>query len=524
MSQTLAPTDSSPPPDPTQDGAPPAATPATRDRSRGLYRAFWRWHFYASAIVVPVFAMLALTGLVMLFKWQLDPLQEPALRYDPPAHGAMVSLGQQEDAALARYPDAKVTAVQTASGDRSTFFTLDTAAGETLNVYVDPYSGRVLGARDPRSLVSNIATEIHGMIVFGPPSDTVLFTDPVTGEDFTVGSIGDRLIELATCWAIVMALTGYYLSWRGRRARLAAAAKKVRGAVLRRRHAVIGAWAGIGILLMVFTGLPWTGMWGSAVQKWATGSSFSLWGEDPGATSTLGKAVEAAGSDSVPAPWAEGAAPLPESGGHHHGTGTTGGTTTNAGIDVAVATAAADGVPAPYYVTYPDSPEGVYSVMSDMWHDRDSAAYADVTKERVVHVDQYTGAVAGRYSYDEYAPAAKVVTQGIAIHEGQRFGSVSLWMSAAFCVAILALCVTGPLMWWRRRRSGLSAPRGAMPIRATPWLLLGLVVLGVFLPLFGLTLVVVLLVDRLVVRRSRRLATALGSVPTIRSSMAGDPR
>lgn len=525
MSQTLTGLDPAPPPDEDRERHDPPAGDATRTTTRttgprGLYRAFWRWHFYASLLVVPVFALLSVTGLLMLFKWQLDPLQEPALRFTPPAYGAMLPLGEQEAAAVAAHPGSTVTAVQTAAEDRSTFVTLDTSDGQTLNVYVDPYTGDVLGSRDPRTLLSNLATEVHGMVVFGPPSDRVLFTDPVTGEDFTVGSIGDRVIELATCWAIVMALTGYYLFLRGRRTRAAQVLKGVAGAALRRRHASIGAWAGVGILLMVLTGLPWTGLWGGAVQKWATGSSLSLWGEDPGATSTLGQAVEDAGSDSVPAPWAEGAAPLPSSdpgGGHDHGSGTSGGAGGAVGVDTVVRTAAADGLPAPYYITYPDGPEGVYSVLSDMWHDKGSAAYADVSKERVVHVDQYSGEVAGRYSYDEYSPAAKVVSQGIALHEGQRFGSLSLWMSAAFCLAVLALCVTGPWMWWRRRRSGLAAPRGALPVRGTPWLLAALVLLGIFLPLFGVTLVLVLLLDRFVVRRSDRLRSALGTV-------SADPR
>lgn len=515
MSQSLLPTDSSPPEDASPDT--PPADPGQREPKRtaasGLYRAFWRWHFYASALVIPVFALLSVTGLIMLFKWQIDPIQEPALRFTPPAYGAMLPLGDQEAAALASRPGATVSAVQTASGDRSTFFTVQTPDEQTVNIYVDPYTGTVLGERDPRSLLSNIATEVHGMIVFGSPSDTVLFTDPITGEDFTVGSIGDRIIELATCWALVMALTGYYLYFRGRRARLTAAAKGATGAVLRRRHSKIGLWAGLGILLIVLSGLPWTGLWGSAVQKMATGSSFSLWGEDPGAESTLGDVIEAAGSDSGPAPWAEGSAPVPESGGHHHEAGGAG-SGPNIGITAAAAAAEADGIPRPYFVTYPDSPTGVFSVMSDMWNDKDSAAYADVTKERVVHIDQYSGKVVGRYSYDEYSPMAKVVTQGISLHEGQRFGSVSLWMSAAFCVAVLALCVTGPMMWWSRRRSGISAPRGALPVRASPWLLIPLVALGVFLPLFGVTLILVFLFDWLVVRRSAGLTEKLNTIPT----------
>ena len=58
-------------------------------------------------------------------------------------------------------------------------------------------------------------------------------------------------------------------------------------------------------------------------------------------------------------------------------------------------------------------------------------------------------------------------------------------------------------MWWRRRRrgAGLGAPRGRMPIAASPWPLVGLIALGVLLPFFGVTLLVVLLLDQLVVRR-----------------------
>jgi uncharacterized iron-regulated membrane protein len=40
-----------------------------------------------------------------------------------------------------------------------------------------------------------------------------------------------------------------------------------------------------------------------------------------------------------------------------------------------------------------------------------------------------------------------------------------------------------------------------MPLRATPALVVGIVALGVFLPLFGASLLAVLLLDQLVLRR-----------------------
>ncbi len=505
-------------PSPLSTPQPDPDPPVRAKDGGGLFRAFWRWHFYASALVIPVFLVLALTGLVMLFKWQLDPLQVSALRYDPPAHGLQKALSLQEQAVRDAFPGSTVTALQTSAQDRSTVFTITTSDGATRNVYVNPMTAAVLGSVDPRDLWSNIATEIHGKIIFGTISDTELFDDKLAGATFTTGSIGDRIIELASCWAVVMALTGYYLWWRGRPARDRLLKKSAPGAKTRSRHAKIGAWIGVGILLLVITGLPWTGLWGSRVQAWATGSSLSLWGEDPGATSNLAARLDTIGSSSVPAPWAEGQSTLPTSDPAMAGmpgmagTGGSGPASGQVGIDWVVQRAVNDGVPLPVYVAYPSDREGVYSVMSDMWHDKASAAYDNVGLERVVHIDQYSGQVAGRYSYAEYAPAAKLVSQGIAIHEGQRFGTLNFWASAAFCVCVIVLCLTGPMMWWRRRRAsgGIAAPRGRMPVVTKPAMGVALVLLGLALPLFGASLLAVLLLDRFVVARSTRWSARLG--------------
>ncbi len=40
----------------------------------GWFRAFWRWHFYASFLVIPVLLVLSVTGLIYLFRFQLEPL------------------------------------------------------------------------------------------------------------------------------------------------------------------------------------------------------------------------------------------------------------------------------------------------------------------------------------------------------------------------------------------------------------------------------------------------------------------
>ena len=118
------------------------------------------------------------------------------------------------------------------------------------------------------------------------------------------------------------------------------------------------------------------------------------------------------------------------------------------------------------------------------------------------------------YGFADYPLLAKVVSQGIGLHEGRSLGRWSFWGSALMCLAVIFMCLSGPLMWWRRRPRGaaqLGAPRGRMPLRATPVLVVGLVALGLFLPLFGITLLAALLLDQLVLGRVPVLAHWFGS-------------
>jgi uncharacterized iron-regulated membrane protein len=177
-----------------------------------------------------------------------------------------------------------------------------------------------------------------------------------------------------------------------------------------------------------------------------------------------------------------------------------------ANIDTAVEVAERQGLRHPMTVAIPDGGQGVYSAIG--------YAFDDPTDERTVHVDRFGGRVVSTYGYDDYPLLAKVVSQGIGLHEGRSFGLVNFWASALLCAAVVFMCLSGPLMWWRRRprhRPGtprsVGAPRGRLPVKATPALLVGLVALGLFLPLFGISLLAVLLVDQLVVRRLPGLAT-----------------
>lgn len=459
----------------------PGGTPAA-----GLFGAFWRWHFYASVLVIPILLVLATTGLVYLYRATLDPMVYPGvIRVDdrPGRHAQPLSV--QQAAVEKAFPGKPVTAAAEGSEGRTTKFSISVGEDETRTVYVNPWTAQVTGDLAPTDLWSDQAIKIHGTLL--------------------MGTFGDGVIEVGVCWAIVMALTGYYLYWRGRAARAARIARGAKAAVLRHRHATFGAISGVGILFLVVSGLPWTGFWGDKAQGIATGRGTSLWGDDPGAESTLGAAEKAATGVTAPAPWALGETPVPASGAASG---------TPVSVDAAVSSAQDYGLAEPYLVLYPDGDEGVYSVVSDGWNDPGNPAFQNITKERTVHVDQYTGQAIASYGYQDYSLLAKGVINGIALHEGRRFGTLTQITSTLFCLGVIFLCVSAPILWWKRRPSGsgLAAPRGRLPLRRSPFLAVLLVALAVFLPLFGATLVAALLLDLLVVRRVPALRRTFGTV------------
>jgi uncharacterized iron-regulated membrane protein len=456
-----------------------SATPAQREprpkkKGSGLFRAIWRWHFFASFLVIPVLLVLAVTGLIYLFRFQLEPLMHPDLmKLDAPAATAVQQPYSAQLAAVRQtYPDVTVRSLGEPREDgKPTIFSVTTADGAGRDVYVDPYGPRVLGSMDPDSTLSGTAVRLHANLMSG--------------------TVGDRVLELGACWAIVMALTGYYLFVRGWRARRRGSKAGRKGAKLRSRHGLVGAVVGLGLLTLLVSGLPWTGLWGAKVQELATDRGTSLWSEDHGAASdplsTLDESLPHA--HSVDVPWAQQESEVPTS-------DPTGHVGSVANVDTAIAVAEGEGLRHPMTVTVPADGAGVFSVIG--------YAFDAPSDEKTVHVDQYGGQVVSTYGFDDYPALAKVVSQGIGVHEGRSFGLVSFWGSALMCLAIIFMCVSGPLMWWRRRPRGaarVGAPRGKLPVLRSPVLLVGLIGLGVLLPLFGLSLVVVLALDQLVLRR-----------------------
>nr|WP_280524988.1 PepSY domain-containing protein [Streptomyces inhibens] len=159
---------------------------------------------------------------------------------------------------------------------------------------------------------------------------------------------------------------------------------------------------------------------------------------------------------------------------------------------------------APSTVTLPQGPKGVYTISGK--------SEADPAKQRTLFLDQYSGKVLASYGWPQYGLLSKLVEEGIALHQGERFGLPNLLVALGTCLAVIGMAISGVVMWWRRRPTGkgLGAPRRAQDARTTRGVALIMLILGVAMPLAGISMLIVLTLDRLLIRRIAPLRRFFG--------------
>ena len=149
---------------------------------------------------------------------------------------------------------------------------------------------------------------------------------------------------------------------------------------------MVGAVVGGGILLLVVSGLPWTGVWGSKVQQLSTHQGTSMWSQDPGAISNPATTMDESLPHSHDVPWAQGKSGVP--------TSTPGPSRSVANVDTAILAGQQHGLRHPMTVVLPQEDTGVFSVIG--------YAFNDPGQERTVHVDRFDGHVISQYGYRDY--------------------------------------------------------------------------------------------------------------------------
>jgi uncharacterized iron-regulated membrane protein len=429
-------------------------------KSGRTYAAIWRWHFYAGLFVIPFIVTLALSGALYLFKPQIDRWEERA--FDRAAT-AQVPPHRQVAAALAAHPGSTLLDYRLPERDGEAGLVRVSPAGSAVReVFVSP-GGTVTGELDPDARIMAVVKRVHSQLL--------------------VGTVGNRLVELAACWAIVMLLSGLYLWWpRGRGAagvvwpRLSLARSGLGRTFWRDLHAATGFWISSLALVLLVSGLPWAGVWGPAFAAvraelgWVNGPS--RWDID-----------SATSHD------------------HHHHAGmmaATGRFDPQA-FDRMVTQARAQHLAFPAIVTPPGAPGRFGAPGVNGWTIRSDAA--NVPLQVTVRYDPAAQRELGREGFADQHPIDRAVGYGIAWHQGQLFGWFNQLIGVLTALGLVTLAVSGFVMWLRRKPTGQP---GAPPKVALPrWAYAALAVLALLLPLFGASLAALFVIDRIVIALRR---------------------
>ncbi|MGN7957347.1 PepSY-associated TM helix domain-containing protein [Agrobacterium radiobacter] len=434
--------------------------------SANLYRAVWRWHFYAGLLVLPFMISLAVTGALYLFRDEFDNFIHSDLKRIKVAQNAPKALPSEiVAAALAAVPGTAVKYTTPADPGASTEITVNTAVGKQA-VYVNPYTAEVAGSLPDRGTIMWTIRYLHSLKYFG--------------------AYARYLIEIAAGWSILLVATGIYLWWPRKQT---GGVVTVRGTPKKRvfwrdTHAVTGIFVGFFIVFLAVTGMPWSGVWGAKVNEWANGSNFGYPAGIRTDVPMSGDHLDHVAKTS----WSLEQAKIPES--------TTASEGQPIGIDEAIARFDALGLAAGYAVALPGKPTGVYS--GSVYPD-------DLGQQRVVHLDQYSGEPLIDMSYADYGPLGKALEWGINVHLGQQYGLANQIVLLAACIGIVLLAVSAGVMWWKRRPKGsLGVPPLPQEKRVLRGLLVMLAIGGVIFPLVGASLLVMLVLDLIIHSRQKR--------------------
>jgi uncharacterized iron-regulated membrane protein len=437
-----------------------------------FYRTIWRWHFYASLFVMPLVLVLATTGAIYLFKPQLDRWEERGFSNLSP-HGA-VSPNAQLAAVMDANPGAQFHSYRLPARDGdAAMIHIGLADGRSMrDVYVSP-QGDVLGSIDPDSRISATVARIHGSLL--------------------IGKMGDWIVELAACWAIVMILSGLYMWWprgQGLQGVVWPRLGKGKRILLRDLHAVTGFWVSGLALVLLTTGLPWASVWGDAfrlaraelglvqgAQDWKTGSHAPHAEHDHDAMMKM----QAAGIPLI-------------------------------GLSDMVAKAKLEKLPHPVLVKPPGAPERFGPPTPMAWTIKSEAQNRPLN--RSISFDVATGKEMSRTGFADKHVIDRAVNYGIAWHEGQLFGWINQLIGVLTALGLITLVISGFMMWRRRKPAdALGAPIAPAVPQKIRGVAVIMGVMAILLPLLAVSLLALWLFDRLLLPRLPAFAIWLGIRP-----------
>ncbi|RIN28119.1 PepSY-associated TM helix domain-containing protein [Staphylococcus succinus] len=440
---------------------------------KNIFNPMQRLHFYAALFITPLLITLTISGIGFLFFQEVENNVYKTEFFGNSSNQQHQTMNQAVEQVEEKFEGFYISKVSILEEPYNNRITLDDMAGNQRYVFLDEHN-QIVADQNAKHTYANVMRNIHSSL-------------------FTENTFINYLVELTACWTIFMIISGSYMLIKKKL--ISNKSKKLK---FQKWHGILGLIIAIPLFILVLTGLPWSGFMGSKIAGIMDNSG------------TLGQselAVNPPKSDVNEIPWAtrSNQQPASKETSAHHGSGEIPNTKIQhqITIDKVIAQAKKEHITKPYSIVYPAKAEAAFTVSKGS---NTGVTGLDVSPydEKTLYLDQYSGENLGEVKYQEYGVIGKWFTWGIPLHEGHLFGVANKVINLLICVALLVAIGLGLTSWIKR----MGNRKVKVPVRVQKpmsiSLIIVLVILGLLMPLFGLSILVVFIIEALLYFRDKK--------------------
>ncbi len=390
-------------------------------------------------VSAPIVVILAISGLIYLFKEGYEAPERRQLMQVDQTWRPKMSYQQQWELVQEKW-SRNTTAMAIPQGtDEATEFSSGIFSDKSL-LFLDPYSKRINGTINISESDMNRVRKLHGELL--------------------LGGFGTKLVELVACWMVVLIITGLFLFWpraRGWRAIFMLRIRQSKRIFFRDLHSLLGFWFSLLLLLVLAGALPWTDVFG-ANFKW----------------------LQQKTNTGYPATWSgKSLASTPRA--------------STITLDEVVLKAQALNLAGRTFIDLPQKPTNVFSIYNET---------NQLAEIRRVHVDSYSGEILISHSWEDIGIMMKGRLWVMAFHQGE-FGLWNWYLMIFVATGLLILSLSAIIAYtYRKQPAKLSFASSLQSFAPSGGLVLIIIGLGVLFPLFGLNVLLIYAIGKIVSMRN----------------------